>query len=216
MRLVNQTSEADPSGKYLIPKHICCSHASGSLCLKYQGVKLLPLGRTCWILIICPFPTFRDHFTVQVPLPRLVFQILPEEIREGKPLRIFPMLFNVGINEQQTIAERSCFIYSKSVHNAWSDADVQNPEAIMLHRGHAFLILLLRFGDISLQERINQKNFEILEAYYKLLSEKMPTECKFFPHCSSYFPQYWLCNLWSHKMGLNLTTLKSLNHEHCQ
>uniref|UniRef100_A0A674PE94 Inositol polyphosphate-4-phosphatase type II B n=1 Tax=Takifugu rubripes TaxID=31033 RepID=A0A674PE94_TAKRU len=81
----------------------------------------------------------RDHFTVQVPLPRLVFQVLPEEIREGKPLRVFPVLFNVGINEQQTIAER--------------------------------------FGDISLQERINQRNFEILEAYFKLLSEKVPTEC---------------------------------------
>ncbi|KAM7394407.1 hypothetical protein PAMP_021212 [Pampus punctatissimus] len=81
----------------------------------------------------------RDHFTVEVPLPRLVFQTLPEEIREGKPLRVFPVLFNVGINEQQTIAER--------------------------------------FGDISLQERINQKNFEILEAYYKSLSEKVPVEC---------------------------------------
>ncbi|KAG7239237.1 hypothetical protein INR49_029882 [Caranx melampygus] len=81
----------------------------------------------------------RDHFTVEVPLPRLVFQTLPEEIKEGKPLRIFPVLFNVGINEQQTIAER--------------------------------------FGDISLQERINQKNFEMLEAYYKSLSEKVPLEC---------------------------------------
>uniref|UniRef100_A0AAQ5ZE88 phosphatidylinositol-3,4-bisphosphate 4-phosphatase n=1 Tax=Amphiprion ocellaris TaxID=80972 RepID=A0AAQ5ZE88_AMPOC len=81
----------------------------------------------------------RDHFTVEVPLPQLVFQTLPEEIKEGKPLRVFPVLFNVGINEQQTIAER--------------------------------------FGDISLQERINQKNFETLEAYYKSLSEKVPLEC---------------------------------------
>ncbi|KAM3865022.1 type II inositol 3,4-bisphosphate 4-phosphatase [Diretmus argenteus] len=81
----------------------------------------------------------RDHYTVEVPLPRLAFQTLPEEIKEGKPVRVFPVLFNVGINEQQTIAER--------------------------------------FGDISLQERINQKNFEILEVYYKLLSEKVPLEC---------------------------------------
>uniref|UniRef100_A0A667YD98 Inositol polyphosphate-4-phosphatase type II B n=1 Tax=Myripristis murdjan TaxID=586833 RepID=A0A667YD98_9TELE len=80
-----------------------------------------------------------NHVTVEVPLPRLVFQSLPEEIKEGKPVRVFPVLFNVGINEQQTIAER--------------------------------------FGDISLQERINQKNFEILEAYYKSLSEKVPLEC---------------------------------------
>lgn len=35
-----------------------------------------------------------------------------------------------------------------------------------------------RFGDISLQERINQKNFEMLETYYKILSEKVPLECK--------------------------------------
>uniref|UniRef100_A0A665UKW5 phosphatidylinositol-3,4-bisphosphate 4-phosphatase n=1 Tax=Echeneis naucrates TaxID=173247 RepID=A0A665UKW5_ECHNA len=81
----------------------------------------------------------RDHFTIEVPLPRLVFQTLPEEMKEGKPVRVFPVLFNVGINEQQTIAER--------------------------------------FGDISLQERINQKNFEILEAYYKSLSEKVSLEC---------------------------------------
>ncbi|KAK2918838.1 type II inositol 3,4-bisphosphate 4-phosphatase isoform X2 [Channa argus] len=81
----------------------------------------------------------RDHFTIEVPLPRLVFQTLPEELKEGKPLRVFPVLFNVGINEQQTLAER--------------------------------------FGDISLQERINQKNFEMLEAYYKSLSEKVPLEC---------------------------------------
>ncbi|XP_077427887.1 type II inositol 3,4-bisphosphate 4-phosphatase isoform X2 [Vanacampus margaritifer] len=81
----------------------------------------------------------RDHFTVEVPLPGPAFQNMPEEIKEGRPLRVFPVLFNVGINEQQTIAER--------------------------------------FGDISLQERINQKNFETLESYYKALSEKVPREC---------------------------------------
>ncbi|XP_055014587.1 inositol polyphosphate 4-phosphatase type II [Boleophthalmus pectinirostris] len=81
----------------------------------------------------------RDHFTVEVPLPCQLFQTLPEELRDGRPVQVYPLLFNVGINEQQTIAER--------------------------------------FGDISLQERINQKNFEILEAYYKLLSDTVPLEC---------------------------------------
>uniref|UniRef100_A0A8C7IC38 Inositol polyphosphate-4-phosphatase type II B n=1 Tax=Oncorhynchus kisutch TaxID=8019 RepID=A0A8C7IC38_ONCKI len=74
----------------------------------------------------------RDHYTVEVPLPRLAFQTLPHEIKEGKALQVYPVLFNVGINEQQTIADR--------------------------------------FGDISLQERINQRNFEILDSYYKSLS----------------------------------------------
>ncbi|KAL1023759.1 hypothetical protein UPYG_G00045740 [Umbra pygmaea] len=81
----------------------------------------------------------RDHYTVEVPLPPVAFQTLPEEIKEGKPLQVYPVLFNVGINEQQTIAER--------------------------------------FGDISLQERINQKNFELLEGYYKSLRDKVPLEC---------------------------------------
>uniref|UniRef100_A0AAY4APF7 Phosphatidylinositol-3,4-bisphosphate 4-phosphatase n=1 Tax=Denticeps clupeoides TaxID=299321 RepID=A0AAY4APF7_9TELE len=81
----------------------------------------------------------RDHYTVEVPLPRQAFEALPEEIQEGKPLQVYPVLFNVGINEQQTIAER--------------------------------------FGDISLQERINQRNFDVLDGYYKSLSDKVPSEC---------------------------------------
>ncbi|XP_036406903.1 type II inositol 3,4-bisphosphate 4-phosphatase isoform X2 [Megalops cyprinoides] len=80
----------------------------------------------------------RDYYTVEVPLPSEVFQVLPEEIKEGKPLQVYPVLFNVGINQQQTLAER--------------------------------------FGDISSQERINQKNFEILDGYYKSLSDKVPLQ----------------------------------------
>ncbi|KAL4618163.1 type II inositol 3,4-bisphosphate 4-phosphatase isoform X1 [Arapaima gigas] len=81
---------------------------------------------------------WRDYYTVEVPLPCEVFEAVPEEVK-GKLLQVYPVLFNVGINQQQTLAER--------------------------------------FGDISLQERINQKNFEILENYYKLLSDKVPLEC---------------------------------------
>nr|XP_046271755.1 type II inositol 3,4-bisphosphate 4-phosphatase isoform X3 [Scatophagus argus] len=111
----------------------------------------------------------RDHFTVEVPLPTLVFQTLPEEIKEGKPLRVFPVLFNVGINEQQTIAER--------------------------------------FGDISLQERINQKNFEMLEAYYKSLSEKLSLECLPCFHAQSDIKELL------ETLGQNVVTKKRKNVE---
>ncbi|XP_053358893.1 type II inositol 3,4-bisphosphate 4-phosphatase isoform X4 [Clarias gariepinus] len=80
----------------------------------------------------------RDHYTVEVPLPLQTFQTLPDEVRQGKLLQVFPVLFNVGINEQQTFAER--------------------------------------FGDVSLQERINQKNFDVLETYYKSFSDRIPIE----------------------------------------
>ncbi|CAB1327277.1 unnamed protein product, partial [Coregonus sp. 'balchen'] len=36
----------------------------------------------------------RDHYTVEVPLPRLAFQTLPHEIKEGKALQVYPVLFN--------------------------------------------------------------------------------------------------------------------------
>ncbi|KAK1791951.1 hypothetical protein P4O66_013923 [Electrophorus voltai] len=86
----------------------------------------------------CAVVGVQDHYTVDVPLPVQAFQTLPEELRKGKLLHVVPVLFNVGINEQQTFAER--------------------------------------FGDISLQERINQRNFDILQAYYKSLRDKVPLE----------------------------------------
>lgn len=54
-----------------------------------------------------------------------------------------------------------------------------------------------RFGDISLQERINQRNFETLESYYKSLTETVPLECECtkvsFPFLSGIMTKCWNC-----------------------
>nr|XP_051675387.1 inositol polyphosphate 4-phosphatase type II isoform X2 [Oryctolagus cuniculus] len=80
----------------------------------------------------------REHYVVEVKLPAMMFESLPQQIKEGQLLHVHPVLFNVGINEQQTLAER--------------------------------------FGDVSLQENINQENFELLKEYYKTFMEKMPPD----------------------------------------
>lgn len=48
----------------------------------------------------------REHYEVEVKLPTKMFELLPQQIKDGKPLNVYPVLFNIGINEQQTIAER--------------------------------------------------------------------------------------------------------------
>ncbi|XP_032712988.1 inositol polyphosphate 4-phosphatase type II isoform X1 [Lontra canadensis] len=80
----------------------------------------------------------REHYVVEVKLPAQMFEALPLQIKEGQLLHVYPVLFNVGINEQQTLAER--------------------------------------FGDVSLQESINQENFELLKEYYTAFMEKMPPD----------------------------------------
>ncbi|KAK2863287.1 hypothetical protein Q5P01_002820 [Channa striata] len=85
---------------------------------------LLPILSGTWSSVV-----------VEVPLPLESFRSLPQELK-GCSIRIHPVVFNIGINQQQSLAER--------------------------------------FGDSSLQERVNQHNCELLKAYCNTLRDKLP------------------------------------------
>ncbi|XP_056156782.1 type II inositol 3,4-bisphosphate 4-phosphatase-like [Lampris incognitus] len=78
----------------------------------------------------------RGSFVVEVPLPLETFTLLPRELQEGCVVPVHPVFFNIGINQQQSLAER--------------------------------------FGDSSLQERLNQHSCERLRAYCSNLRETLP------------------------------------------
>ncbi|XP_069129846.1 inositol polyphosphate-4-phosphatase type I A-like isoform X1 [Argopecten irradians] len=48
----------------------------------------------------------RHRVRVEVPLPEAVFKKLPESLAQGEAIHVIPVLFNVGINEQASLAER--------------------------------------------------------------------------------------------------------------
>ncbi|XP_060922548.1 type II inositol 3,4-bisphosphate 4-phosphatase-like [Limanda limanda] len=75
-------------------------------------------------------------FVVQVHLTPEMFALLPRELKEGGLIRVHPVLFNIGINQQESLAER--------------------------------------FGDSSLQDSVNQQNFERLRRYCEALTKLRP------------------------------------------
>uniref|UniRef100_A0A8C6S6J5 Type II inositol 3,4-bisphosphate 4-phosphatase-like n=1 Tax=Neogobius melanostomus TaxID=47308 RepID=A0A8C6S6J5_9GOBI len=77
-----------------------------------------------------------ESLLVNVPLPPENFSSLPQELKEGHLIQLHPVFFNIGINQQQSLAER--------------------------------------FGDSSLQERLNQESCQRLRAYCNKLQEKLP------------------------------------------
>uniref|UniRef100_G3NAI6 Uncharacterized protein n=1 Tax=Gasterosteus aculeatus aculeatus TaxID=481459 RepID=G3NAI6_GASAC len=93
-------------------------------------------GCMCVCVCVCVFPSFRGGLVVEVPLPPETFGSLPWETREGRLIRVHPVFFNIGINQQQSLAER--------------------------------------FGDSSLQEKVNQQSCERLRAYCNALTDATP------------------------------------------
>ena len=49
----------------------------------------------------------RYKVSVEVPVQKALFRVLPSSLQQGKEIIVFVVLFTQGINEQQSIADKS-------------------------------------------------------------------------------------------------------------